>query len=428
MKKAFWKYGLLGRGHDFGMTWAEVALGEKALKEKKTYNTYHRTGTLRNGKTIHEVIKDLKESRPNCWVACHAHARFKGGSENWLIVDEDLAIDLDYTHKNRTTALHVVSLNVITMEVVRTLALRDIVKKVTKGNIYILAQANSGPYLHEMGVAGEAFEAGNYRSEVTQEYRHVIDDLNNDKPCGRVVILDGPAGTGKTHLVQAIMNEVPKGTFVLVPSNMLSSLSSPNFIRALIDEHREGHPIILIIEDADECLVNRKEATLSEISALLNSSEGIMGSVLNLRIIATTNIPFEELDSAVIRDGRLCKRIEVGLLGATQAERIYQRLTGKKLEKPLNPKDFYTLAQVYRMAKGTGSSTGPIKPKKAMGFVTIEEEPEKKDPIVLDVEPGEIVTGDQGQLSVVHEDGSLEPLDDSDLIDEDPEDDEEDED
>ncbi len=78
-------------------------------------------------------------------------------------------------------------------------------------------------------------------------------------------------------------------------------------------------------EDADEALAKRKPGTLSEVSALLNYADGIFGSILNLRIIATTNLEWEELDEAARRESRLCRRLQVGKLDQEQAQAIYKR-------------------------------------------------------------------------------------------------------
>src|SRR6185312_16733704 len=158
------------------------------------------------------------------------------------------------------------------------------------------------------------------------------DDLNKSDPCGRIVLLDGPPGTGKTHMVRALLNEVPRATFILIPSNYIAQLGDPQFLSVLMREQRKDCPLILILEDADEALVNRKEGNTSAISALLNFSDGIFGTLLDMRLICTTNVEIDNLDPAVTRDGRLCTRMEIGLLDTEMANSIYERLTGKKGE------------------------------------------------------------------------------------------------
>ena len=144
---------------------------------------------------------------------------------------------------------------------------------------------------------------------------------------------------------------VPKATFIMVPSNMIRNLGDPGLINALIDQQAGTRPMILLAEDADECLASRAADNVASISALLNFTDGIFGSVLNLRVVATTNVDIKEVDEAVMRPGRLCRRIKVGKLDRKYAETIYTRLTG--LEKPL-PNKFYTLAEVYRLAVDGG--------------------------------------------------------------------------
>jgi MoxR-like ATPase len=94
-----------------------------------------------------------------------------------------------------------------------------------------------------------------------KEYRHVVEDLNSNDPCGRIIILDGPPGTGKTHMVRALLNEVKDATFVLVPSQHDERARQPDFIKALLEEQRQGHPMVLVVEDADEAWPRARPTT-----------------------------------------------------------------------------------------------------------------------------------------------------------------------
>jgi ATP-dependent 26S proteasome regulatory subunit len=106
----------------------------------------------------------------------------------------------------------------------------------------------------------------------------------------------------------------------------------------------------LIIEDADNMLVNRKRGDLVALSDLLNIGDGLIGSMLNLRVIATTNSKIADLDEAIKRPGRLCTHMHFDALPSEQADLIYKRLTGNVLEGD----KARTLAEIYRLAREDG--------------------------------------------------------------------------
>jgi len=184
---------------------------------------------------------------------------------------------------------------------------------------------------------------------------------------------------------------------------------------------------------------------------------------LDMRLICTTNVEIDNLDPAVTRDGRLCTRMEIGLLDTKMANDIYKRLTGK--EGDLKEK-LYRLGTVYKIAKGNGLTIEKEAPKKSVGFAlgrpavakpsleemmeTLDRNIETVDAIVkqrseelveeieqeddVDGEPGEVVTainkdGEMVEVGYVSPDGKLHITDeaflddDEDLIDSDPEED-----
>ncbi len=225
------------------------------------------------------------------------------------------------------------------------------------GDVYVISRGPKGPRLESIGVAHIALERGNYEDNVVKSYDYIVKDLNNKKnPGGRLSIIDGQPGTGKTYLVRALMGEVPNAIFVIVPPESVMEISGPNLIPLLnetrahsIEGDRDRRSIVLILEDADDILVPRGRDNMSAISALLNYTAGIFGDLFDLRIIATTNAKKVELEKALLRSGRLSRAITVGELSAEKATQVYRRLTGNQtfiLEKP------QTLADVYALSKG----------------------------------------------------------------------------
>jgi hypothetical protein len=231
-----------------------------------------------------------------------------------------------------------------------------------EGFVYALAKGMMGYNLTRIGAAGTPLERGNYDAKVLAGYDHVVADLKAESPCGRLIIMAGMPGTGKTFLVRSLLTDIPKAAFVIVPSHMVKELGSPELLPALASARRDGltGPMAMIIEDADKVLVNREAGDMAAISSLLNLGDGILGQVLDVRLIATTNAGTLEMDEATRREGRLCSYIDVGPLQANQADNIVQRLLGKRAGKFTGPS---TLAQAYKAARNAGWTPPPkVKP------------------------------------------------------------------
>jgi hypothetical protein len=260
-------------------------------------------------------------------------------------------------------------------EKMRTIAAAGVKEKTSGGRVYVVVQGEHGPRLESVGLAGIPIIEDNYIPGVVEDFEHVVEDLQKDPPCGRIIIFDGEPGTGKTFLVRALLNAVENAMFVMIPAAMVQELAGPNLVGALIRNHEDEIATILIVEDADECLVKRDGGNMGSISSLLNLSDGILGATLNIRIIATTNAGHlksdEALDEAIMRPGRLCRRINVPPLPRKQAEAVYKRLTGKDRTFP----DEMTVAEVYRAARDEGWQ--PKKTQKTIGFRNrVSQEPD----------------------------------------------------
>lgn len=220
-------------------------------------------------------------------------------------------------------------------------------------------------HLSKIGEIDSPLIESNYAPSVIDGMKHVVEDLKKQTPCGRLIIFDGPPGTGKTYCVQSLLSSGIEALFILIPSGTLNNNSIPKLLELLTEKKDEdGRPIVLIIEDADEYLAARASDNLSTLTALLNFTAGIYADVLNIRVICTTNAPIEALDSAVTRASRLCRRIEVPLLSWEQANTVYTRLTNRP--GPYK-KGFYSLAEVYKETKDPGTAS-VIKPKGRVGF------------------------------------------------------------
>lgn len=171
--------------------------------------------------------------------------------------------------------------------------------------------------------------------------------------------------TGKTYAVRGLVNEVSEYMCVMLPAKFVSELDSPNLVPMLL-EHRfyeeENKPMIMILEDADSCLAQRSADNMSAISSLLNYTDGIFGTAIDLRIVATTNAEYYDMEPALMRPGRLIKQVTFGMLPTERANEAFQRLTNKT-DAPFNAPA--TLAEVYATAEGAEIEK---KKEKKVGF------------------------------------------------------------
>ena len=231
---------------------------------------------------------------------------------------------------------------------------------IPQGHVFAIVLQGGRLALNSIGNAGIKLVRRNYAPAVIEGYDYVIRDLNSDAPSGRITVMEGEPGTGKTHLVRAMLLDVPDAMFVLVSPEMVSSLGGPELLPLLLSHrHNQNGPIILILEDADKCLVTRAGDNINSIQSLLNLGDGILGSLLDLRIIATTNAKKLDMEPAIMRPGRLSRRLEVGPLDYKTALGVFRALCPEaalpeKMQENRNASQKYTLAEVYSLARTAG--------------------------------------------------------------------------
>ncbi len=256
-------------------------------------------------------------------------------------------------------------------------------KNVETDNIYVISTNNDSLSLNNLGRLKYSFIRDNYEDKVLKGYDYVVSEYNKSNPAGRITIVNGPPGGGKTNLLKGMISEIKNSTTILLPAKFVVELDSPSIVSLLIEERSDrfgalhyddddsskkktaATSVLFIVEDADDCLVPRDGANMSTISSLLNYTDGIFGSMLDLRIIATTNADHVDFDKALTRPGRLCKHIIVDALSPEKAQNIHDRLADGK-DSRFNYEKKTTLAQVYANVKGGFENAETD--KKVVGF------------------------------------------------------------
>lgn len=138
--------------------------------------------------------------------------------------------------------------------------------------------------------------------------------------------------TGKTNYLKWLTRQVDS-KFVFVPINMIGHISSPAFIGDLI----ENKGSILVIEDCEQYIQDRRGSDTSIVSPLLQLTDGFLSDIVNIKIIATFNDDSAKIDPALKREGRLIAEYEFDKL---KAEKVSKLTDGEYNED-------MTLAEIY---------------------------------------------------------------------------------
>lgn len=179
----------------------------------------------------------------------------------------------------------------------------------------------------------------NYGEEFKKTHDLIVYKINS-KTNG-LYIFRGEPGSGKSSYIR-YLSGLSNRTFVYIPTSLVNSLSQPSFSDMLI----RNKNIVLVVEDAEKAVISRENKTGNEdlVSAILNLSDGILGSLLKISIIITFNTSKESIDDALIRKGRLIMDYEFKKLSIEESQKLSDSLGyKKKISEPMVLSDIYNI-------------------------------------------------------------------------------------
>lgn len=191
-----------------------------------------------------------------------------------------------------------------------------------------------------------------------------LEILKNLKPPihgGKILLLHGGVGTGKTSLLRSLSHHWTKWchtSYITDPESFLGYSGSmlkvitweyDSYIDEEVDAKNSYH--MLIIEDADELISADAKSRTSQgaLGRLLNIGDGLLGQSTKLLICITTNVDMRELHPAVARPGRCLAQIQFDSFSYEEAcawlTQFDENIDVKKVLKNKH----YSLAELYEV-------------------------------------------------------------------------------
>lgn len=146
----------------------------------------------------------------------------------------------------------------------------------------------------------------------------------------------GPPGTGKTMLAKAVANQTNASIIKMVGSEFVQKYlgEGPRMVRDVFRMAKENSPSIVFIDEVDAIATKRFDANTGAdrevqriLIELLQQMDGFDQTV-NVKCIMATNRA-DTLDPALLRPGRLDRKIEFPLPDRRQKRLVFQTLTNK---------------------------------------------------------------------------------------------------
>jgi 26S proteasome regulatory subunit T2 len=182
--------------------------------------------------------------------------------------------------------------------------------------------------------------------ELPLTHPELYEDVGIKPPKG--VILYGVPGTGKTLLAKAVASETSATFLRVVGSELIQKYlgDGPKLVREMFRTAGENAPAIIFIDEIDAVATKRYDTTSGgekEIQRtmleLLNQLDGFDDRG-DIKVIMATN-RIDSLDPAMIRPGRIDRKIEFPMPDEKTKRRIFQIHTSKMtLSDDVNLEEF----------------------------------------------------------------------------------------
>jgi len=212
-------------------------------------------------------------------------------------------------------------------------ALVDVLPPEADSSISMLG-ADEKPDVSYSDIGGMDMQKQEMREAVELPLSHfdLYKQIGIDPPRG--VLMYGPPGCGKTMLAKAVAHHTTASFIRVVGSEFVQKYlgEGPRMVRDVFRLAKENSPAIIFIDEIDAIATKRFDAQTGadrEVQRilLLNQMDGF-DQTTNVKVIMATNRQ-DTLDPALLRPGRLDRKIEFPLPDRRQKRLIFSTITGK---------------------------------------------------------------------------------------------------
>ena len=271
----------------------------------------------------------------------------------YCFLKEDLLVHIDFNSHEISLLYHQTNEQEI-MEIHELiLECRKNIERKPKINVVVSSQ--QGLLLHLMDLNPSELKINDYyNDDFLPVHEHILSRLKKEKDKG-LVLLHGKPGTGKTSYIKYLISQVEKDV-IFMPPSLANQITNPGLLELLIENPNS----ILVIEDAEDIILDRNHRGNSAVSALLNLSDGILAECLNVQIICSFNTELSKIDSALLRKGRMIARYEFETLSVTKVNHLATQLGITQVF--FEPQ---SLAEVFNYSEKSN-----VQPQKKIGFLS----------------------------------------------------------
>ncbi len=185
-----------------------------------------------------------------------------------------------------------------------------------------------------------------YGDNFKEYYKQLVKKMQ--KQTHGITLFYGSEGSGKSTLIKRLCIDVQNKAFIYLPNSFISEIGTPKFNYALtiIKNNLPDKNVIVVIEDADEYLMNKDDGSLLKnavMSSISNIADGILTDFYNIQFILTFNYDsLQNIPKSILRSNRMLAVKKFTKLDIETCNKIFSKRKSKfKTDEPM------TLADVF---------------------------------------------------------------------------------